>query len=366
MSNSTLSVSTYRPTLDGVRAIAILLVVLCHFHVLDFGWIGVQLFFVLSGFLISQKLIDDKDKRLGSYLRRFYTRRCLRIFPLYFGYLCLLGIAHVLTGIPKHFDQAGPFLFTYTYNVVWYELPNSRFFSHFWSLSVEEQFYIVWPYVIFFASVAKLRAIFTGIVLGWPFIRMVIGAVLFQSGLSDHWISMAMYSAMWSQVDAFSTGALLATASSWSSVRQRQLATVGLGAFLAMGIVNLAIANGGQPLTSLGYYHPRDFTIWIQYSLSYSALNAASIALIFWSLSSGRTAERILGSGLMVLTGRISYGMYVYHLPVLAILELFYPSELQPHARFFLFLIYVGLLYAISYLSYTCFEARFLRLKNKT
>ncbi len=104
------------PTLDGLRGIAVTLVLLLHFGYLNGGWIGVQLFFVLSGFLITGVLVADRPAPLGAYLRRFYWRRTLRIFPLYYGYLALLGLCYAVWGRPAELpDNAVP-LVTYTYN----------------------------------------------------------------------------------------------------------------------------------------------------------------------------------------------------------------------------------------------------------
>src|SRR5689334_13554869 len=91
--------------LDGVRGIAILLVILFHYGYLGCGWIGVQLFFVLSGFLITSILIKDKGQSLKQYLKRFYWRRSLRIFPLYYLYLFVMLAAFLLFRIPPAFGD---------------------------------------------------------------------------------------------------------------------------------------------------------------------------------------------------------------------------------------------------------------------
>jgi peptidoglycan/LPS O-acetylase OafA/YrhL len=88
------------PALDGIRALAISLVMLLHFRLFYDGWIGVQVFFVLSGFLITSILLDGRDVPFGTYLKRFFGRRFLRIFPLYYGFLLLLVLGLLLTGKP--------------------------------------------------------------------------------------------------------------------------------------------------------------------------------------------------------------------------------------------------------------------------
>ena len=147
--------------LDGVRGIAILLVVLFHLPMqpgwggalgltLPFGWMGVQLFFVLSGFLITRILISSKEQPFGAYLRRLYVRRVLRIFPLYYGFLLALGAVYLATALPEPLERYWPYLATFTWNwtradAAWEE---SNRFVHLWSLSVEEQFYLVWPALV--------------------------------------------------------------------------------------------------------------------------------------------------------------------------------------------------------------------------
>ena len=150
---------TYYPALDVLRGIAILLVFFYHnfsfLQVFEFGWIGVDLFFVLSGFLITDILLSSQGGR--NFFRNFYARRFLRIFPLY--YITL--IAFFLLA-PYVFSQQNADVVTY-YNTnqlwFWSHLQNwlfvnkgmssSPMLSHFWSLAVEEQFYLFWPLIIF-------------------------------------------------------------------------------------------------------------------------------------------------------------------------------------------------------------------------
>ena len=100
----------YIRSLDGLRAVAILLVMLFHFFfILEIGWIGVQIFFVLSGFLITTILLKSKEHSFTSYVKRFYWRRALRIFPLYYFYLLAVTGIYWLTKTPESFPQKSPF-----------------------------------------------------------------------------------------------------------------------------------------------------------------------------------------------------------------------------------------------------------------
>jgi peptidoglycan/LPS O-acetylase OafA/YrhL len=170
--DSSIAARAHIPALDGLRGIAILLVIPHNADIFSqsapwlwpialvahAGWIGVQLFFVLSGFLITRNLLDTR--RDANYLRSFYVRRALRIFPLYFLtlFVGLVVLPHVVQFSPgalaSHHNQV--WLWTFLSN--WaqpYGLEVSGF-SHFWSLAVEEQFYLVWPFVVLFAAGTRL------------------------------------------------------------------------------------------------------------------------------------------------------------------------------------------------------------------
>ena len=156
----------YIPALDGVRGIAILVVLLHHCRFLlngwfpaqlklirafDIGWCGVVLFFVLSGFLITGILLDSKSSR--NYFSTFYARRFLRIFPLYYGYLALVFLgcraAHSLLGIADPVANINPWWYlTYIQNLRPNTMLTDPLLGHLWSLAVEEQFYVVWPLLI--------------------------------------------------------------------------------------------------------------------------------------------------------------------------------------------------------------------------
>ena len=133
---------THNRNLDSLRAAAALLVVAYHWQtVLPFGWMGVQFFFVLSGFFITGIILKDKEAGIafGVFVRSFFTRRALRLFPLYFGYLGLLSIAYLIVRQPIEFGDSAASLFTYTVNFR-ETLPTfqgHRAYNHLWSLAVE-------------------------------------------------------------------------------------------------------------------------------------------------------------------------------------------------------------------------------------
>ncbi|NNM89221.1 MAG: acyltransferase, partial [Phycisphaerae bacterium] len=215
------------PALDGLRGAAIFLVLLCHYrdefgafgrighalaHVFGWGWVGVDLFFVLSGFLITGILYDCKGQE--SYFKNFYARRFLRIFPLYYGFLALflLGLIVYRFGFPQDFSGSAvgralwryqPWLWTYTFNFRCALHGNTGLVvSQFWTLSIEEQFYLFWPLTVFLLPRGKLIYACVGIGVGSLVLRLIAAG----AGAS----AMAIYTATPFQLDALATGSLLA------------------------------------------------------------------------------------------------------------------------------------------------------------
>lgn len=186
------------------------MVVLFHQEFLGLGWIGVQIFLVLSGFLITRILVQTRGLQLKEYLVEFYGRRSLRIFPLYFGVLGLFALA-VTFGMQAQGVRDGlPYALSYTYNF-WHassSFVHSKLISHFWSPCVEERFYVVWPFFIFFCP-ARLRgpALFCIVALG-PLVRTAIYGLLKSAGpAAFEGTEVAVYVLTPSHVDAFALGA---------------------------------------------------------------------------------------------------------------------------------------------------------------
>ena len=204
------------PALDGLRGVAILFVILYHFHfllgkstpltyaiyrALNFGWCGVDLFFVLSGFLITGILLDAKGK--PDFFRSFYIRRVLRIFPLYYCYLAFVLVV---------FYAASPWLRPVGEWAGWYIAylsnwkpdhgENDQYLRQLWSLAVEEQFYLVWPFLIAFTSKRYLPLICGALIIGAPILRFV----LIGQGASAE----TAYRLTVTRMDALAMGALLA------------------------------------------------------------------------------------------------------------------------------------------------------------
>ncbi len=366
--------------LDGLRGIAILLVMAQHLRWLGCGWIGVQLFFVLSGFLITRLLVRSAEARpLGSYLKDFYARRALRILPLYFGYLVALAIAARLLADFPPIDHALPWAATFTFNV--FRLTPAYgalgagserhvLIDHFWSLAVEEHFYLVWPLVLF-ALRRHLRALALCLIALGPVLRGAV-AILWPQ-LPPESVSgsaaAANYLLSTSHVDAFAAGALVATLPmAPASLQVRRYgwslaAVVGLAILLGTW-VNAGLLDPVRWPRSFGF--PLMMPNALQHVWGYSLINLVAAATIWLALGAAGW-QRALSSGWLRYTGKISFGMYVLHYPMRQLLPpLFgWTSTFAGWASLLLAeAIYLALVYAVAGLSFRYFERPFLELKQ--
>jgi peptidoglycan/LPS O-acetylase OafA/YrhL len=214
---------SHLPVLDGVRGLAILLVLTFHFAVmydceemlrhwwlrpLAGGWCGVDLFFVLSGCLITGILLDAKG---GShFFRNFYARRALRIFPLYYGFLVLIFLARPVFALSSDaladMDRARSWLGLYGQNV--WLMFSGRWLpplvNHLWSLAVEEQFYLAWPFLVWLCSRRRLAWVCGGVLAGCLALRVA----MMLAGLDP----MVAYVFTLTRLDGFAAGGLVALA----------------------------------------------------------------------------------------------------------------------------------------------------------
>jgi peptidoglycan/LPS O-acetylase OafA/YrhL len=362
------------PGLDGLRAIAILLVFAYHSDLIEFGWAGVQLFFVLSGFLITGILLDMKASLPArEYFTKFYGRRFLRIFPLYYFYLAVMAVlAYWLMSVdfrPKYmqnfFNQVWYAVF-YVYDL-FYRVPGfqpSQFLDHFWSLSVEEQFYILWPLLLLFFPQRNLKKLFVLFIMMGVVFRLAMYWV-YVSG-SNLWLfrepfGLVLYSWPFSHLDAFALGAYISRYRIWRA--RDQLLFLAL-LVPAIGFTTTYLATGNLGLISaLGYDLPLKFGyqfIWAPTILNYF------FALLIYGVAHERILTKFLDLSWLRFLGKISYGMYVYHFPVLWLTANLLEERAQGTIEHW---IYVGVsLFAtilISTLSYYLLERPILNLKDR-
>jgi peptidoglycan/LPS O-acetylase OafA/YrhL len=350
----------YVRSLDGLRAVAILLVMSVHYHQkFGGGWVGVQLFFVLSGFLITRILLAAKTGvNLGSYLKVFFARRALRIFPLYFGFIALLQLLHAALLIPSNWPQVRPYMLTYTLNFAhaFSKVQVDDLYSHFWSLAVEEQFYLGWPLVVWYASEAWLKRIIVGTLVLGPLLR----AGLVQCGMAP----FQLYFLTPCQLDAFATGAAVSVFGVLG-LRHAGKWWVGVALFaLAAGVAANWSANPRYALYTAGYpyYMPEH----VQYAWGYTLTNLLSGLSLIMCLQ-GKLPW--LEAPWLVGIGRVSYGIYVFHRPVIGLLDRYAAGILASLGQAKLALLTLPALYVVgslllAVLSYHAFELRFLFLKR--
>ena len=344
-------------SLDGLRGLAVLAVILFHLGWLAPGWIGVQVFFVLSGFLITRILLQEKERSLSDYLSRFYWRRSLRIFPLYFSFLGAVTLLYYITGEPSSLARDWPFLLSYTTNLARLRtLDVGPAFVHLWSLAVEEQFYLVWPFVVYFSPPALFKRIVIAILILSPILRLLFYFAM--QGDDLDWIGRNIYCLPFSQFDAFAAGAAIVL---WNLQDLRNAGRWLLFVVLLTGICGAGVlahehlAFKAAMKWSFGYSMyllPAFEFVW-----GYTILNLLSSLILIGALQQ-IPVFRFLEINLITGLGTVSYGVYVFHVPLLILLS---QMHLPP---VIMVLAYFGLIAVVSKASYRYLETPFLRLKK--
>ena len=376
---STSTRSAHIPALDGLRGMAILLVLAHHFTyyggfqprlLVDglfylatmAGWSGVDLFFVLSGFLITGILYDAKGTE--GYFRNFYIRRCLRIFPLYYGVLvfCFVVLPRVVISEPSSAssqsllaDQSWYWTYLINVKIALEGWPKVNFIAHFWSLAVEEQFYFVWPLLVFLwrrETLVKVCVACVVVALGLRIAFAFIGQAL------------PAYVLLPSRMDALAIGGLLALLardprglSAW-----RHTARV-VGAAAGSVLVVLAVLRRGLWETD-----PFMFT----FGYTSLALFFGAVLLLVVTSAEGGVLGRICSGRFLRFFGRYSYGLYVFHHPIVIFTRRFFTAPDLPTvlgSQLSGLAIYVlltgGASLGLAVLSWHLYEAPFLRLKER-
>ena len=354
-------------SLDGVRALAVIVVVLFHFGYAPFGWIGVQIFFVLSGYLITNILLHDKVLPLGAYMKRFYLRRTLRIFPLYYAFILVLLAVYLLRGRPAGLSDDWLCLFTYTKNFGRLFRPEdgSGWSQHFWSLSVEEQFYLAWPLVVYLLPRKMFSKLVVALIVVIPLTRFVASRYLLAHGYPLSYVGTFCYFATFSQLDAFAAGAAVAVFGKALSPHATRIFRVAAGATVILSLMNFSSLLRHHP--DLGWMHLGWPTVpfWNhQYLWCYTVIDLATASAILCSVQR-EPVTTLFESRPMVHIGKISYGIYVFHIPILLFLKDHIDYSHKSAKGAAVFALYVGATLVASELSYRFFESRFLRLKDR-
>jgi peptidoglycan/LPS O-acetylase OafA/YrhL len=330
----------YFPELDGVRAIAALMVMVFHYGqmwyrlgILIFGQTGVDLFFVLSGFLITTILLQSPH---GDWheIRNFYIRRTLRIFPLYYTYLiltCVIG------------GMVSAWYWVYLQNVAAafmlpLHLAPLRGPNHFWSLGVEEQFYLVWPFLVLFWPRRWLSSAMWGSVI----FALVLRLLLVHTTVDT-------FSFTLTRLDGLGAGGLLAYYYYRGELAKYRPLFVAMTAVALISLVAEKIASHGTGVA------------WVQVVKYTSAAMLYSSVIGLLITSSGTIAHRALRAKPMRAIGRVSYGMYVYHPAIFG----FLPRHLGNLPLLVKALICFVAAYLVSLVSFYGLEKRFTDLKDR-
>jgi len=355
------------PGLDGLRGVAILLVLGTHFgtaagfavrpggtlgafldRVFYLGWSGVDLFFVLSGFLITSILLSTRHQ--PNYFRLFYGRRALRIFPLYY-FAVIFGLFVLPTLWPARSMQLLDnsraeqiWIWSYTLNIAdafgW--ATSAGVLAHFWSLAIEEQYYLVWPSLVKVSSEQGLRRLCIGLIVGALALRLIWLLADFPGG----WRGAYLFTL--TRVDALAVGSLIAGLmrdAEW----QRRLSSIAWPG-LMLGLIAVAIEAARLPR-----FYPNEFTV-VTFGHSVLALMFGCLLIL--------AVQRHLRVGLesrwLRAMGKYSYGIYVWHWPLQRVMLL------QPEAFTPVVFLTIGIVGSttLGWISYHLLEKPFLHLKR--
>jgi len=373
------------PALDGLRAIAFLLVFFQHYYFIPWGWTGVNIFFVLSGFLITGILFDSRND--AHRARNFYVRRTLRIFPLYYGVLIVAllfdPIAHwnwsaLWIAWPLYLGNflrfVSPAVGTSNSAVqlaayAWLRPinnPNFAFYyGHFWSLCVEEQFYFFWPWVVFWAR--NRRA------LVW-ICSVVVVLVPVARALTQHvapgWMLAAQLldSATPFQLDSLLLGALVALLLRGS--HRKRVFVIGKIVALCAGLAIGLMLIGGIALSYPNWRYGYPYPVW-KLTWGQTLFDFLAAGIILCVLQPSGILFRLFSVRPLRWIGRISYGAYVFHdiphdLYTRIVIAIGYHFRfVAERTDFFVIALGMACTLIISWLSFELYESAFLNLKER-
>jgi peptidoglycan/LPS O-acetylase OafA/YrhL len=345
------------PSLDGLRGIGCLLVVVYHnfwfFHqYLFFGWLAMDIFFVLSGFLITDILIKTAGRT--NYLKNFYVRRVLRVFPLYYLSLILFIwiVPHLTNALELgYFAEHQGWFWTFLQNWVLISRPagGQNVLGHLWSMGVEEQFYLLWPLV--FALVRNPKTLL------WTMAAILIAFSAFRVWIWIEQIPGISYYQFFllTRIDGICIGCMVAL--------MQKIDARFIGKHLALIVLAFAGFN------FLFYYINLKHGDSIPYLglLGFSTFSMIFGLLVYEIVNREHSIfSKMLDIRFLKFLGRISYGTYIFHWPLYLLLVVFMPhffTDSFGH-QLMVSLIATVLAFIVGHLSFRYFESYFLALKK--
>lgn len=331
------------PGLDGLRAVSIALVLAAHvlfasghgYGPLAFGFLGVDVFFVISGFLITLLLIREQRRTGQISLTGFYRRRALRILPAYVLFLVVIA---VISYVGRERVRAADWIAALTYTMNWRTNP-SWVLGHIWSLSMEEQFYLLWPPLFLLLSPRSARRVLIGCIVLAPVFRVVARV---------YW---PQYEALGrnsfpARVEPIAAGCLLALLA--ANAKDRAWLNRWFSGMRALAIAMIALL-----LVTFVSMHAKAFSLVCR-----STLNALLIPVVVWASANakGSIAARILEWRPLVGLGILSYSLYLWQQPFL---------DPEKHSALCRFPLNVLLALAAAVASHFLIERPFLQLKDR-
>ena len=341
------------PSLDGLRAVAVVLVCLAHLtwnqhylgsngQYLKLGAIGVRMFFVLSGFLITGILLRELDRTSSLSLRRFYFRRTMRIFPAFYAFVAVIVIVNAAHWIHFYDGSSIPSL-TYTTD---YFVPAKRVFGHTWSLAVEEQFYLVWPAALLFLGRRRAMWLAGAVLCMCPCMRLLSYLLV-----ARHAGTLANLQPLEfrldTQADALAMGCLLAGLQGKLHTYRWYRRVLSSPLFVLVPLLGLLVFELG----------PQRLPAVANLLVGYTVTNLAIALSLDWCLlfPNGRIG-RVLNAAPVAAVGMISYSIYLWQEPFLFVSRRAWWQV--PPAN-------VGLMLLAATASYLLIERPCLRLRTR-
>lgn len=358
--------------LDGLRGIAIIMVFLYHilprsafiydnasmkilYKDLNIGWAGVDLFFVLSGFLITSSLLELKSKE--RFFVNFYGRRTLRIFPLYYLSLVLIFVVFSFTDA-KAIEALGSYkIFYYLFAQNWIfalsltQVP--EYIGQFWSLAIEEQFYILWPILVYkfkHKTFLMINAAIIVLVLLYRFYAFYIAQI--------DTSSFFLYFSTFTRIDTIVIGSLIALLFHSVDIRKYLLWIKCLTPALALIMIVFAASHS----TGVARNNPLTMTI----GFTVIGLLFGCVLILALILDETSLLRCFLRSAILRFFGKYSYAMYLFHMPIIVLYVAMYKKMGAHGIRYWLLFFFSALATTIivALISWHGLEKRFLRLKR--